>query len=159
MRSRGVRVKILTNSLASNNHSFVHAGYAKHRRELLRAGVELYEVNIEALREKSKDENVDYGKNKTVLHAKSFVFDREKIFIGSLNLDPRSIDHNTEIGVVLSSEEIGSEMAEWFDQHIEEVSFRLALEADVRVLLELPRNPNGKVLKRTLREQFAGLTL
>lgn len=130
LRSRGVRVKILTNSLASNNHSFVHAGYAKHRRELLRAGVELYEVNIEALREKSKDENVDYGKNKTVLHAKSFVFDREKIFIGSLNLDPRSIDHNTEIGVVLSSEEIGSEMAEWFDQHIEEVSFRLALEAD-----------------------------
>jgi putative cardiolipin synthase len=78
LRSRGVRVKILTNSLASNNHSFVHAGYAKHRRELLRAGVELYEVNIEALREKSKDENVDYGKNKTVLHAKSFVFDREK---------------------------------------------------------------------------------
>lgn len=130
LRSKGVRVRILTNSLASNNHSFVHAGYAKHRKELLRAGVELYELNIEMLKQNREGQNVDYGKDKTVLHAKSFVFDRQKVFIGSLNLDPRSIDHNTEIGVVLTSENIANRMAGWFDQNIERVAFRLALETN-----------------------------
>jgi putative cardiolipin synthase len=130
LRSKGVRVRILTNSLASTNHSFVHAGYAKHRKNLLRAGVELYEVNIELLRENREGDNVDYGDVKTILHAKSFVFDREKVFIGSLNLDPRSIDHNTEIGVVLSSEQIANGLADWFDQNIARVAFRLALETN-----------------------------
>jgi putative cardiolipin synthase len=130
LRNRGVRVRILTNSLASNNHSFVHAGYAKHRKELLQAGVELYELNIEMLKQNREGQNVDYGKEKTVLHAKSFVFDREKVFIGSLNLDPRSIDHNTEIGVVLTSENIANRLAGWFDQNIERVAFRLALKAN-----------------------------
>ncbi|MBE9519962.1 MAG: phospholipase D family protein [Proteobacteria bacterium] len=130
LRSRGVRVRILTNSLASNNHAFVHAGYAKHRKEMLQAGVELYELNIEMLKKNREGQNVDYGKEKTVLHAKSFVFDRQKVFIGSLNLDPRSIDHNTEIGLVLTSENIATRLAGWFDQNIERVAFRLALQAN-----------------------------
>ena len=130
LSSRGVRIRILTNSLASTNHSFVHAGYAKHRKELLRDGVELYELNIELLKKNREGQNVDYGKDKTVLHAKSFVFDREKVFIGSLNLDPRSIDHNTEIGVVLTSKNVANRLAGWFDQNIERVAFRLALEAN-----------------------------
>ncbi len=130
LRSKGVRVRILTNSLASTNHSFVHAGYAKHREELLQAGVELYELNIKLLKKNREGQNVDYGKDKTILHAKSFVFDREKVFIGSLNLDPRSIDHNTEIGVVLSSEQIANGLADWFDQNIARVAFRLALETN-----------------------------
>jgi putative cardiolipin synthase len=130
LRSRGVRVRILTNSLASTNHSFVHAGYAKHRKEMLQAGVELYELNIEMLQKNREGQNVDYGKEKTVLHAKSFVFDRERVFIGSLNLDPRSIDHNTEIGLVLTSENIANRLAGWFDQNIERVAFRLALQAN-----------------------------
>ena len=130
LRDKGVKVKILTNSLASTNHSFVHAGYAKHREELLRAGVELYEINTAISKWDSAGKKVDYGKETTVLHAKAFIFDREKVFIGSFNLDPRSIDHNTEIGVVFSSETIANTMASWFDQHIEEVAFRLELEAD-----------------------------
>ena len=130
LSSRGVRIRILTNSLASTNHSFVHAGYAKHRKELLRDGVELYELNIELLKKNREGQDVDYGKEKTVLHAKSFVFDREKVFIGSLNLDPRSLDHNTEIGVVLTSKNIANRLAGWFDQNIERVAFRLALEAN-----------------------------
>ncbi len=128
LRAKGVRVRILTNSLASTNHSFVHAGYAKHRKELLRAGVELYEVNTEISRRDSEGKKVDYGNEKTVLHAKAFIFDREKVFIGSLNLDPRSIDHNTEIGVVFSSKAIASRMATWLDQNLAEVAFKLELE-------------------------------
>lgn len=128
LRKKGVRLRILTNSLASTNHSYVHAGYAKYRKELLQAGVELYEVNIKLLQENREGANVDYGKKKTVLHTKSFVFDRQKVFIGSLNFDPRSVYHNTEIGMVLSSEQIANGLAEWFDQNIARVAFRLAVE-------------------------------
>lgn len=130
LRERGVRVRILTNSLASTNHAFVHSGYAKHRKELLRTGVELYEVNTKLSNIEEDGETVDYGEEKTVLHAKAFVFDREKVFVGSLNLDPRSIAHNTEIGVVFSSEIVANRIANWFDENIAEVAFKLELETN-----------------------------
>jgi putative cardiolipin synthase len=66
------------------------------------------------------------------LHAKSFVVDRETVFIGSLNLDARSVVQNTEIGVVLESAEIGGLIADSFDQRIDEVGFRLSLEEDAQ---------------------------
>jgi putative cardiolipin synthase len=70
------------------------------------------------------------GSSKASLHAKSFVFDRKQIFIGSLNLDPRSAIHNTEIGVVVNSSEIAIDMGDWFDQNIEQIAFRLELQED-----------------------------
>jgi len=123
---QGVRVRILTNSLASLDHDFVHAGYSKYRKDLLRAGVELYEVNIKM----SKGQFKEKAETKPILHAKSFVFDRKQTFIGSLNLDPRSIVHNTEIGVVITVPEIAEGMADWFDQNVARLAFRLALETD-----------------------------
>jgi putative cardiolipin synthase len=70
------------------------------------------------------------GSSKVSLHAKSFVFDRKHVFIGSLNLDPRAVHHNTEIGVVVASREIANELAERFDQNIEKEAFRLELKKD-----------------------------
>jgi putative cardiolipin synthase len=128
--ARGVRVRILTNSLASNDVSVVHAGYSKYRRALLRGGVELYEMNKIPTREKQEEKKWTGGSSSASLHAKSFVFDRREVFIGSLNLDPRSVIHNTEIGVVLASPEIAQGMAEWFDRSIGEVAFRLELKKD-----------------------------
>ena len=64
------------------------------------------------------------------LHAKSFVFDRKHVFIGSLNLDPRAIHHNTEIGVVVASREIADELAESFNQNVEKEAFRLELKKE-----------------------------
>ncbi|HBX43471.1 MAG TPA: hypothetical protein DEH27_06610 [Deltaproteobacteria bacterium] len=58
------------------------------------------------------------------------MFDREQVFIGSLNLDPRAVVHNTEIGVVLDSREIAEGMGDWFDKNIERLSFRLELKKD-----------------------------
>ncbi|UCG14745.1 MAG: phospholipase D family protein [Deltaproteobacteria bacterium] len=133
LAQRGVRVRILTNSLASNDVGIVHAGYSKYRKDLLRAGVELYEMNMKLTREQRKEKRGKGGSSKASLHAKSFVFDRNKIFIGSLNLDPRAFLHNTEIGVVISSAEIASGMGDWFDQNIEKIAFRL----------ELTKNKNG----------------
>jgi putative cardiolipin synthase len=133
LRERGVRVRILTNSLASTDVSIVHAGYSRYREALLRAGVELYELN----KVTSKEDRRDWSKGeieraKSSLHAKSFVVDRETVFIGSLNLDARSVVQNTEIGVVLDSAEIGGLIADNFDERIDEVAFRLTLEEDAQ---------------------------
>ena len=128
LSQRGVRVRILTNSLSSNDVGVVHAGYAKYRKNLLRGGVELYEMNKKLTRKQRKEKKGKGGSSKASLHAKSFVFDRKKVFIGSLNLDPRAVIHNTEIGVVLESTKIATGMSDWFDQNIEEVSFRLELK-------------------------------
>jgi putative cardiolipin synthase len=130
---RGVRVRILTNSLSSNDVGIVHAGYSKYRKELLRAGVELYEMNKKLTRNQRKEKKGAGGSSKASLHAKSFVFDGEQVFIGSLNLDPRAVEHNTEIGVVFKQKEIARGMTEWFDQNIEKIAFRL----------ELVKNQNG----------------
>jgi putative cardiolipin synthase len=128
--ARGVRVRILTNSLASNDVSIVHAGYSKYRKPLLRGGVELYEMNRKLTREQREEKKGAGGSSKASLHAKSFVCDRRHVFIGSLNLDPRGFIQNTEIGVVLTSAEIAQGMGEWFDQNVGKVAFRLELKRD-----------------------------
>jgi len=130
LAQRGVRVRILTNSLASNDVGLVHAGYKKYRKDLLRGGVELYELNKKLTRKQRKEKKGKEGASKASLHAKSFVFDRKQVFIGSLNLDPRALQHNTEIGVVLKVPEIAEEMAKWFEENIEQLAFRLELKKD-----------------------------
>ena len=131
LRERGVRVRILTNSLASTDVGIVHAGYSRYRRDLLRAGVELYELNKITSKEDRRDwSKGKIGRAKSSLHAKSFVVDRETVFIGSLNLDARSVVQNTEIGVVLESTEIAGRIADDFNARIDEVGFRLTLEDD-----------------------------
>lgn len=124
---RGVRVRILTNSLASNDVGLVHAGYDRYRRALLRGGVELYELNKKPTSEEKSETHGIGGSSKASLHAKSFVFDRQHVFIGSLNLDPRSVIENTEIGVVIQSQEIGEGMGAYFDENIDTIAFRLEL--------------------------------
>ena len=129
LRERGVRVRILTNSLASTDVSIVHAGYSRYRKDLLRAGVELYELNeVTSKEDRRAWSRGEIERAKSSLHAKSFVVDRETVFIGSLNLDARSVAQNTEIGVVMESPEIAGRMTDNFDQHIDEVAFRLTLE-------------------------------
>jgi len=127
---RGVRVRILTNSLASNDVGIVHAGYKKYRRPLLRGGVELYELNKTLTSQQRKAKKGSGDSSKASLHAKSFIFDRRQVFIGSLNLDPRAVLHNTEIGVVLKVPAIAGEMTSWFDENIERLAFRLELKKD-----------------------------
>jgi putative cardiolipin synthase len=120
-------VRILTNSLASNDVGIVHSGYSKYRKALLRGGVELYELNKKLSRRQRKEKKGVGGSSKASLHAKSFVFDRRQVFIGSLNLDPRALLQNTEIGVVIDQPDIAEGMGAWFDQSIESVAFRLEL--------------------------------
>lgn len=114
--SRGVKVKILTGSLGSNNHTAVHSHYRKYRRKILAAGAELYEFRhdpSEHIRAISDVPPVTAGF--ISLHAKALVADRDKVFIGSLNLDPRAVVINTENGIYFESSALGKDLATRFD--------------------------------------------
>ena len=131
----GIRVVVVTNSLASTDVPVVHSGYSKYRKKLLRAGVELYEMKPRARtaaaekRQRSSGYGLS-GSSKTSLHSKAFIFDREHIFIGSLNLDPRSVVENTEIGVVLTAPREAARVAGEVDKALHRVAYRLSLESD-----------------------------
>jgi putative cardiolipin synthase len=112
MRARGIRVRVLTNSLAASDVPVVHAGYAKYRKALLELGVELYELKPLPNASPRKTRIIGSGSSRSSLHTKSLVFDREKVFIGSFNFDPRSAWLNTELGLVIESREIAGKVAE-----------------------------------------------
>jgi putative cardiolipin synthase len=133
MRERGVRVRILTNSLASTDVTAVHSGYQRYRRPLLEAGVELYEGKPTARRgedpagrQGGEAEGIS-GSRKAALHTKSMVFDRRLLFVGSMNLDPRSLYANTEIGVLVRNPEVARLLAEEFDRAVAVSAYRLVL--------------------------------
>jgi len=116
-RRGGVDVRVLTNSLAATDVWLVHAGYMKYRRPLLEHGVRLYELRPEAAGVKgARSSGLGIGSSRASLHAKTFVFDRTSVFIGSVNLDPRSLDQNTEVGVLVNSPELAGEVAALFDR-------------------------------------------
>jgi len=108
---RGVRVRMLTNSLASNDVPAVTAKYKKYRRSLLDAGVELYELRAHPeIQPGIIDTNPVVAKF-AGFHTKAVVVDRELVYIGSLNLDPRSIHLNAEMGMIVTSPELAEEVA------------------------------------------------
>ncbi|MBT8442819.1 MAG: phospholipase D family protein [Gammaproteobacteria bacterium] len=110
LQDRGVQVTIITNSLAANNHSIVHSGYAPSRKPLLKAGVKIYEVRSDAF--VSGAERGTQGAALATLHTKGFIVDDKELFLGSFNWDPRSVDINTELGVIMKSPAMaGSVMA------------------------------------------------
>jgi len=131
IRAKGVRVVVITNSLASTNHAVVHSGYAPYRRALLEAGVELYEAKVDSL--VNRGAAVPASAERLTLHTKAFVVDREVLFVGSLNVDPRSIDINTEMGLFLHSVEVASEFAKQIDADLPPYTYRLVLDEDGRI--------------------------
>jgi putative cardiolipin synthase len=128
LSNKGVRIRILTNSLASNDVAAVHAGYSKYRKQLLKAGVALYELDEEIKKKVRKRFTWLPGLSKSSLHAKTMVIDRKVMFVGSMNLDQRSLNINNEIGILFLNPEIAANSAEAFDQNVEKVAFRLALD-------------------------------
>ena len=109
LRDRGVDVKVITNSLSSTNHPIVHTGYAPSRKPLLKRGVKLYEYRAD--RASGGSQNWEGGsRSEGNLHTKAFLVDRRVFFLGSFNMDPRSALINTELGVIIDSDEIGGAM-------------------------------------------------
>src|SRR5207245_6958478 len=105
------------NSLAATDVWLVHAGYMKYRRPLLAEGVRLYELRPEAAGSNGpRRSGVAIGSSRASLHGKTFVFDRTSVFIGSVNVDPRSLEQNTEVGVLIDGPELAQEVAALFDR-------------------------------------------
>jgi len=100
----GVRVRILTNSLPAAPDLLAQAGYMRHRLTLLQDGVKLYEIRADLGSTRGSGETRQLTRYGTyALHAKLFVFDRTAVFVGSMNLDQRSVKLNTEMGLIIAS--------------------------------------------------------
>ena len=129
VRDSGVNISVLTNSLATNDLWLVHAGYSGTRNGLLQNGVELYEFRPDAgscltfidVQRLCDDVNVS-------LHAKTSVFDRERVFVGSFNLNPRSAYLNSEMAFVVKSKQLAQQVAAGIKRNMEpESSWKVSL--------------------------------
>jgi putative cardiolipin synthase len=144
MVARGVRVRIMTNSLMSNNHLTVHAHYSKYRKAMIEAGVELYELRADAglvahyegLHQRAADSHAG-------LHTKAILVDGSTSIVGSYNMDPRSRIWNSEIGLVIRGEEFGATL-----------QARMEEEFDSAYAYRVTLNEKGKL--RWTRETAAG---
>ena len=128
----GLRVVVVTNSLASNNHTAVHSAYSRYRADILAAGVELYEARADAVSQSVGDESREAGQ--LTLHTKAIAIDREALFVGSLNLDPRSIDINSEMGILVYSEPLTSALAAMFLEDLPEFAYRVEMDSKGKIM-------------------------
>ena len=127
MVEHGVDVGVLTNSLATTDVLAVHSAYASYRKPLLEGGVRLWELRQQA--GEQAHTSAILGESQASLHAKAFVFDREKLFVGSVNLDPRSIMLNTESGVLVTQPELARELVALFEHWTaEDLAYELTLD-------------------------------
>ncbi len=148
LAQRGVRVRVLTNSLAATDVPPVHAGYANRRCDLLHAGVRLYELKPSLPSEVAKSHSEPRGSSKTQLHAKTFAVDGNLIFVGSFNFDQRSAKLNTEMGVVIDSPTLASRLAATFDASVPNVAYEVraaTIEAPGCTLEWIERTPTGEI--------------
>ncbi|HYG06605.1 MAG TPA: phospholipase D family protein [Stenotrophomonas sp.] len=126
LRTRGVEVGVLTNSLAANDVVAVHGGYAGYRVDLLRRGIELFE-----LKPNGRPDGSLFGSSGASLHTKAFVVDGRTGFVGSFNLDPRSMNLNTEMGLLFAQPDMARELQRLYARKTAPaVSYRLALAGD-----------------------------
>jgi phosphatidylserine/phosphatidylglycerophosphate/cardiolipin synthase-like enzyme len=140
-RRRGVKIRILTNSFASVDEPIVHIGYSRYRPQLLKLGVELYEMQPMLQRDQVRFGR--FGSSQSTLHAKAMIIDRRILFIGSMNFDPRSALLNTEMAVVVTSPVMAREVARLFGETARASSFRLSLNGDGNRVLWTTANGNG----------------
>ena len=135
MRTRGVKVKILTNGIASTDQLPVFGKYKKYRRPLLEAGIELYEVNPKGphdpgavLQTTGRPATPGGRPPKAALHGKILVFDCREFFVGSMNLDPRSARINTEIGFVVDAPDVATTLCGGLDETFVRGAYRVELK-------------------------------
>ena len=160
LAKRGIRVRILTNSLAASDVKFVHAGYAKRRLELLRAGVTLYELKPTAVAESHEHDLPWFGSGSlSALHAKTVAVDRRRGFVGSFNFDPRSELLNTEMGLVIDSPALAGRVAQTFDEFVPRVAYEVRLAPDGQGLVWIERTGSGEIRYDTEPETHGFLRL
>lgn len=141
----GKQVNILTNAMNTTDVLLVHAGYTKYRRDLLEAGVRLYELKLRGgVTPESEMQLKPLGLSGASLHAKTFAVDGKRIFIGSFNFDPRSAMLNCEMGFLIDSPTLAQQVSAGFDGPLARVSYRPELSADRRMVWQ-EDSPGGTV--------------
>ena len=125
----GVKVSVLTNSLEATDVAAVHSGYAKWRQSMLAAGVRLWEMKRSATAT-SVPLSRSGGSSGSSLHTKTFEVDRAQVFIGSFNFDPRSRRLNTELGFVIDSPSMATDISETMSVRLAERAYRLRLSPE-----------------------------
>ena len=166
---QGVEVKVLTNSLSATDVSAVHAGYAKRRKALLKAGVILYEMQRHPTQvKKMKRKKRFLGSSGSSLHAKTFSVDRKHVFVGSFNFDPRSANLNTELGFVIDSPSLAQRVNHAFYDEIPAHAYHVKLTANDRLYWTEQRDygvqtytsePNASVWRRVAVQLFSWLPI
>jgi putative cardiolipin synthase len=141
LAARGVQVRVLTNSLAATDEKSVHAGYLKHRKTLLRAGVQLFELKPDASSIVRRAGKIGHG-SKAGLHAKTYTVDGRSIFVGSFNLDPRSTLLNTEMGLVIDNASMAEQLSSAVGRVYPDQAYRVSISADGELAWE---DGTGKV--------------
>ena len=126
LAAAGVKIRILVNSLEATDVAVVHSGYIDHRKALLRSGVTLYEMRLVAGPEPRERTGI-FGSGASSLHAKTFAADRERIFIGSFNVDPRSMRLNTELGFIIESRALAGRLSEVFSDLVPSNAYEVRL--------------------------------
>jgi cardiolipin synthase C len=129
---RGVHIRILTNSLASTDSPVVHNGYSRYRVALLKLGVELSEVRPKLGQQRARFH--PFRSAHASLHAKALVIDQKTVFIGSLNIDPRSARLNSELGLVIRSSDIARQVTSLLDDISADGSYKLSLDRNNHIV-------------------------
>jgi len=173
LANQGIDIRILTNSLAATDVAAVHAGYAKHRKPLLKAGITLYEmrpqpdtsqpVNRTGKHKKPRKRRKaafrtwrwglggvpsgygPFGSANASLHAKTLSIDDQKVFVGSFNFDPRSARLNTELGFVIDSPELSRDITRTFMDQVPQTSYQVHLDDNNE--LYWTRHDNGQTMR------------
>ena len=144
LRAKGVKITIMTNSLAATDEPLVHTGYSRYRNAMLKAGVDLYEISPTRT-QKTKRLGM-FGTSLGRLHAKTAVIDRKTIFIGSMNLDPRSASANTEFGMFIDSPAAAKELLRVINISRLESAYRVRLEPNGSGLQWLTNDGDKEVI-------------
>ncbi|MBS0425924.1 MAG: phospholipase D family protein [Proteobacteria bacterium] len=159
-RARGVRIRVLTNSLASNDAPIAHVGYARHRDEMLEMGIELYEMRSEQATVGSalgaSGAGVT-GESRAMLHSKVLVLDGRLLVVGSMNLDLRSQEQNTEIALLIRSTALSKQATDLIETSLREGAWHVEKNPDGPGLVW--RAPQGSGLKDAHSEPDASVGL
>ncbi len=139
-----VKVTVMTNSLAATDEPLVHNGYSKYRPGMLEAGVDLYELSPTRA-QKTKRLGM-FGNSLGRLHAKSAVIDRKLVFVGSMNLDPRSASANTELGMFIENAGLAKEMLRVINISKLESAYRVRQEPKTKALQWLTMDGDNEVI-------------
>ncbi|MDZ7788963.1 MAG: phospholipase D family protein [Xanthomonadales bacterium] len=139
----GVEIIVLTNSLEATDVAAVHSGYSRYRKRLLKAGVQLYEMQRLSGQERMRGTG-PLGSAGSSLHAKTFAVDGERVFVGSFNFDPRSAQLNTEMGLVIDSPRLAADLERTFAEDVPERAYAVHLDDRGR-LYWIERTDAGEV--------------